>query len=403
MQKIYKTAIIGGGASGLMTAVELLSGKGAFNGKDVLILERADRVGKKLIATGNGQGNLTNRNFSEQFYHGNKEFIKRFIELAKEIDLESYLENFGIPLCTLKDGKMYPLSRQASSVLDIIRAFLISKGCVIETDAKVTSVTEKASVFTLNTEKGIFNAQKVVMAVGGASAKQFGTDGTSYGLAEKFGHKITKIYPSLVQLKTETAPIKGLKGLKEVARVSVIKNGKEIAQSTGDLLFTEYGVSGSSVFSVSSYLDGQGQEYVNVEFLPEMSQNSVTVLLNKRFNCAYISKEDILNGIVNKRVGQAVLKTVKEFTAQEIAYALKNFRLKVTGNLGFNYAQVTKGGVSTDKISASTYESQLQKGFYVTGEALDVDGDCGGYNVTFAFCSGILCARDIKNKFVGKN
>ena len=140
MNKIYKVAVIGGGASGLMCAVDLCSGKNALLGKDVLILERNDRVGKKLIATGNGQGNLMNERFGAESYRGEKAFVDDFIRIAKEIDLESYLDGLGIPLCTLKDGKKYPLSRQASSVLDTLRAYLSFKGCITETNAFVKAL-----------------------------------------------------------------------------------------------------------------------------------------------------------------------------------------------------------------------------------------------------------------------
>ena len=396
MQKIYNTAIIGGGAAGLMTAVELTRGNSALSGDEVLILERMDRVGKKLIATGNGQGNLMNRNFGAQFYHGDKDFIDAFIANTINIDLQNYLSELGIPLCTLKDGKMYPLSRQASAVLDIIRAYLDSKGCVTQTNSLVTEITKKGEYYTIKSSSGIYVAKSVVLAVGGAAQKQFGTDGSSYCLAQNFGHKKSELYPSLVQLKTQTDPIRGLKGLKEVATVSAVVGGKTLTSSTGDLLFTDYGVSGSAVFQVSAYLSGKENEYLNIEFLPEMSQKEVTVLLKNRLSCGYIAKADILVGILNKRIGQAVLKTVKEITAESVAHALKNFKLKVTGNVGFNYAQVTKGGIKTNDIDKNTFESKLAKGVYIVGEMLDVDGDCGGYNITFAFSSAIAAARAIK-------
>lgn len=395
MNKLYKTAIVGGGASGLMTAVELLSGDNALLGSEVIIIEKTDRVGKKLASTGNGQGNLTNENISCEFYRGDKYFIDEFIELAHKTDIKEYLYSLGIPLCTLKDGKMYPLSRQASAVVDVLRAYLDSKGCVTVTGECVKQIFKQEN-FVLKTENNCFYAQTVVLAFGGSVAKQFGTDGTSYNLAKDFGHKITKLYPSLVQLKTQTDLIKGLKGLKEIAKVTAIKSGQPVASSTGDILFTEYGVSGSSVFQVSAYLNGEDSESLKIEFLPDLSQKDVTVMLKKRLDCNFMSPNDVLCCMLNKRVGQAILKTVKTITAETVSYALKNFTLKVTGNLGFNYAQVTKGGVSTEFINPKTFESKLQKGLYVIGEALDVDGDCGGYNVTFAFVSGILSARGIK-------
>ena len=398
MQKIYQTVIVGGGASGLACAVELLSNESALLGENVLILERNDRVGKKLIATGNGQGNLMNQKFNKDFYHGEKSFVCDFIDNAFKVDLERYLSDLGIPLYTGKDGKKYPLSRQASSVLDVLRANLMEKGCQIKTDSKVIAIEKRGDVFAVKTQSEQYLSKTVVMATGGSAGKQFGTDGSSYSLAQKFGHKLTPLFPSLVQLKTETNLIKGLKGIKELARVTAEIDGKEIASATGDLLFTEYGVSGNTVFQISSAFSGRGKESVKIEFLPELTLEEVQEILEKREKLAYLNNLEPLSGIVVKRVGQAVIKTAKSISPKDVAYALKNFRLKVTGNTGFNYAQVTKGGISTADINSKTMESKLQKNFYLIGETVDVDGDCGGYNVTFAFVTGIVCAKDIKNK-----
>ena len=398
MQKTYQTIIVGGGASGLACAVELLSNERPLNGLDVLVLERNDRVGKKLIATGNGQGNLMNQKFGKEFYHGADFFISDFVDNALKIDLETYLNEIGIPLYTGKDGKKYPLSRQASAVLDVIRANLTHKNCQIKTDSKVLSIDKKGQLFSVKTKDQEYLCKTVVMATGGSAGKQFGTDGSSYSLAQKFGHKITPLYPSLVQLKTDMTVIKGLKGIKELARVTAEIDGKEISTAVGDLLFTEYGVSGNTVFQISSAFNGRGKESVKIEFLPELSFNEVVKLLEQREKLGYLKSVEPLSGILVKRVGQAVIKTAKSTTPKDLAYALKNFRLKVTGNTGFNYAQVTKGGVNTEEINSKTMESKRQKGFYMVGETVDVDGDCGGYNVTFAFVTGIVCAKDIKNK-----
>ncbi|MBO7345088.1 MAG: aminoacetone oxidase family FAD-binding enzyme [Clostridia bacterium] len=398
MQKIYQTVIVGGGVSGLACAVELLGNESALLGENVLILERNDRVGKKLIATGNGQGNLMNQKFNKEFYHGEKSFVCDFIDNAFKVDLESYLNDLGIPLYTSKDGKKYPLSRQASSVLDVLRANLMEKGCQIKTDSKVVEIEKKADLFLVKTQSEQYLSKTVVMATGGCAGKQFGTDGSSYSLAQKFGHRLTPLFPSLVQLKTETNLIKGLKGIKELARVTAEIDGKEITSATGDLLFTEYGVSGNTIFQISSAFSGRGNESVKIEFLPELSFDQVQEILKKREKLSYLKNLEPLNGVIVKRLGQAVVKTAKSNSSKDVAYALKNFRLKVTGNTGFNYAQVTKGGISTSDINSKTMESKLQKNFYLIGETVDVDGDCGGYNVTFAFVTGIVCAKAIKNK-----
>ena len=398
MQKIYKTAIVGGGAAGLLAAVELLSGSNCFKGEDVLILERNDRVGKKLIATGNGQGNLTNANVSENNYYGDKNFIARFIAQEKNLNLKEYFYRLGIPLGSGKDGKIYPLSKQASAVLDVIRSYLEYKGCVVVTGKKITGVEKTASGFVVLHDKEKFFAKTVIMATGGKAGKQFGTDGTAYAIAEKLGHKTTELYPSLVQIKTETDVIKGLKGLKETACVTAFCGAKPLKSATGDLLFTEFGVSGSAVFTVSAATAGVKDAYLIAEFLPELSFSDTEKILEDRMSKPYFKKEELLCGVLNKRIGQAVVKSAKAFTAKDIAYAIKNFKLKIKGTLDFNYAQVTRGGIKTDKVCVENYQSKLINGFYIVGEALDIDGDCGGYNLTFAFTSGIVAAKDIKDR-----
>lgn len=396
MNKVYSAVIIGGGASGLFCAIELLKSDNAFDGKDILILERNDRVGKKLIATGNGQGNLTNEVIGTDNYYGDRDFVIQFIKQLKEIDLENYLTQLNIPLYRADDGKIYPLSRQASAVLDIIRSYLGKKDCDIKTGEKVIDLDKTGDIWTIKTESDRFFAKNVVLATGGKAQSQFGTDGQGYKLAEKFNHKLTPLYPSLVQLKTDTSLIKGLKGLKETAKVNVINKGKTIKSATGDLLFTDFGVSGSSIFMVSSAVANLTDCKLVIEFLPSLNESDIEKIITDRLNCEYIEKQDILCGIINKRIGQAVLKTVKNFTAKCIAKALKNFTLDIKGSLGFNYAQVTRGGIITKDINPLTYESKLVDNLYVIGEMLDVDGDCGGYNLTFAFTSAICSARAIK-------
>ena len=396
MQKIFKTAIVGGGAAGLISAVELLSGNNAFNGADVIVLERNDRVGKKLIATGNGQGNLTNVNIGEDYFYGDKNFIREFLKQLSDINLTEYLENLGIPLVESKDGKIYPLSKQASAVLDIIRSYLDYKNCVVKTGFAVTEIVKKKDFFSVRSSGEEILAQSVIIATGGSAAKQFGTDGSSYQIMEKLGHTKTKVYPSLVQLKTDTAKIRSLKGLKETVTVTAYSGGQKVKSASGEILFTEFGVSGSAIFQVSAGIADKNDVTLSVEFLPDINPRDLTAILSRRLETPYINKEDLLTGMLNKRVGQAVLKTARSASVRDIVSAIKNFTLKVNGTLGFNYAQVTRGGIKTDKIDARSMQSKIVDGVYIVGEALDIDGDCGGYNLTFAFTSGLIAARAIK-------
>ena len=398
MSKFYKVAIIGGGSAGILNAVELLSGDNCLNGEDVVILERNDRIGKKLISTGNGQGNLFNADFSSKYYHGESAFIDSFVRNANKIDVVNYFKSLGIYTTTLKDGKMYPISKQATSVLDLLRAFLLSKGCEIITGVTVNGVKKKGDAFTVFSDGMEIRVESVVLATGGKSQKQFGTDGTSYAIAQRLGHKLTDLYPSLVQVKTDLSKIKGLKGLKETAKVTAYDGNRELKSAFGEVLFTEYGVSGNAVFTVSGELASVKNPIIAIEFMPDFTRDEILTILTEREKAGYMTGELYLCGLINKRIGQAVCKASKSLSVKDVVSELKNFRLQVTGNLGFNYSQVTKGGIVTLDVDADTMESKLVENLYLIGEMLDIDGDCGGYNLTFAFVSGIVSAKRIKQK-----
>ena len=400
MRNFFKVAVIGGGASGLAFATELVMS--GVKGDDILVLERNDRVGKKLLVTGNGQGNLSNENLSAGFYHGDVATISSFIEGLKSFDIKEFFYSLGVPLKADGEGRIYPLSKQAGAVVDAFRYFLAKNSVNVITGARVVSLDKRKGVFTVVTEKGEFTAEKAVLSFGGAAGKQFGTDGGSYSLAEVFGHSVTPLYPSLVQLKTETQKIKGLKGLKQDVRITALDGRREIKTETGELLFTDYGVSGSAVFRISGYLADLSDPAIRIEFLPDFTKEEIERMINDKLRLVFIEKKEILSGLINKMIGVAIIKTVKEFSASAIAEAIKNFTLRVTGNTGFTNAQVTKGGIRGREIDPETFESRLTDGLYIVGEALDVDGDCGGYNLTFAFYSGYAAAKDVAGRCKSK-
>lgn len=399
MNKIFKAAIVGGGAAGLLCAAELLSGANRLNGEEIVVLERNDRVGKKLIATGNGQGNLSNAAISADNYSGDTAFVSVFINQVKNINLTEYLKNLGIITEKDESGRIYPVSRQANSVLDILRAYLSVNNCNVITGYKAVKITEKNGVFAVCSENGAtINAENVVLAVGGKAAKQFGTDGQGYSLATSFHHKLTPLFPSLVQLKTEKEPIKGLKGIKSNVDLALCDGNEFIKKASGDLLFTDYGVSGNTVFKISDKAVTLKNPVLKIDFLPTITETELSEILAKRTRDGFIPKNDILNGLVHKKIGETIVK-LSGGDRTRIIKAVKSYKIRVTGTLGFDYAQTTKGGIETSDICPDAYESKLKNGLYITGETLDVDGECGGYNLTFAFISGIVAARSIKNKF----
>ena len=392
--KFYKIAIIGGGASGLTSAIALK--RAGFD--DFVLLERLDRVGKKFISTGNGQGNLSNTQIKQDFYDGNdRSFVLPAIQKYGFNEIKDFYNFLGITLTEEDDGKVYPMSKQASSVLDVMRAYLAYKNTNILTNFFVTDIKKTDDGYILTADNGEkLMANTILLCTGGQAQKQFGTDGNGYDLAKRFGHKITPVYPSLVQLKTDSPLIKGLRGLKADANVYAISNGKVIKSAVGEVLFTDYGVSGNAIFKISGYLVKAKNPEVKISFIPNLSFDELVDKIENRFTTQpYLQVEDALTGLVNKQIGKQIIKTASDNSSYSIAFATKNFILPITGNLGFNYAQVTKGGVSTTDIDQFTMQSKLASNLYVLGELLDVDGDCGGYNLHWAFASAMSAVDDI--------
>lgn len=395
MSEILKVAVIGGGFSGLVAA-EVLSEK---LGAGVAVFEKNDRAGKKILATGNGRGNISNEEIRVEKYHsvagaGVGYAIGRY----GNDSIKEYFYRLGVPTRT-EDGKIYPSSFQASAISDALRQKIASCDCEISTGCEVLSLSRKNGVFALKTSSGEYCAQNVIFACGGKAGRQYGTDGSAYSLLKPFGHDATALFPSLVQLKTRTEHIKGLKGVKVNACVSLLDGNKIISEIQGDLLFTEYGVSGNTVFFLSSYAAGREGLAISADFLPEKSEKELADYLTYKSTLSHIDG-DILGGIINKQLGRAVVKRAcpDGYTADkaaDLARAVKNFRLEITGSLGFDYAQVTRGGIEFSGVNEKTFESKMATGLFIVGEALDVDGDCGGYNLQWAYSSARCAAEEI--------
>ena len=399
---LKKVIIVGGGMAGLTCATELSR---RFNGQDITVIERLQRVGKKILSTGNGQCNLTNENLSLSNYHGlSVDFTKFALENYGKQSLIDFFEKLGVKIIN-DNGKYYPQSKQASSVLDALRFYLTYKNVEIFTEEKVVDIT-KTKNFCVTTDKGNkYYAENVIIAVGGKSAKHLGTDGTSYNLLEKFGHKVTKLYPSLVQLKCSTQEIKGLKGLK--AQVSLYAKTDSVVSPNfkGELLFTDYGISGNAVFSVSSYVAGQSSAKVYVDFCPNMNSEELKLFIsNKIKNCPYLTYENLLSGVLPNKIALRLVincgfkpdETVNLSCVDRVTKVVKTTVYTITGDTGFDNSQVTHGGVLTCDFNDKTMQSKLVSGLYAVGEVLDIDGDCGGYNLQWAYSSAMTASKDIK-------
>lgn len=400
MSKIYKVAIIGGGFSGLVAAEKLSTNLG---GENVIVLERNDRVGKKILATGNGRGNISNVDVSPERYHSNLGANVAFaLEKYGNKSIIDYFYSLGVDV-SVEDGKIYPSSFQANSILDMLRFKLEYLKTVIKVGCKVEGVYPKGSIFTINAGGEEYFAEKVIFACGGKAGKQYGTDGTSYSLLQKLGHTVTDLSPSLVQVKTDTQKIKGLKGLKSQAVASLVVDGKVVKSFEGDVLFTDYGVSGNAIFYLSAYIPHNKKCKISLSFLPDKTQDEIAEFLKNKFkNVRYLGASDALTGVLNKQIGRAVINSCGQIKAdfkgaEIVAHAVKNFTLDITGTLGFDYAQVTKGGIAFSEICERTMQSKKHRGVYVVGEMLDVDGDCGGYNLQWAYSSASLACDGVLN------
>ena len=393
-----RVIIIGGGASGMLAALTA-----AESGHSVLLLERQSRVGRKLLATGNGRCNLTNYHAAPDRYHGEDGTF--CAHALQEFDVGATLQYFAsLGLLTVSEdsGRVYPMSNMAGSVLDVLRYALERPGIEVRTGQVVTAVKPAAEGFAVKTETDAFAARRVILAAGGGAGSKVGGVMDGYQLAKGLGHHRTALYPSLVQLKTDPTYPRALKGVKAEAAVTIRRGGDVLAQNRGEVLFTEYGVSGPAIFDLSrSAATGGAGLTVTLDLLPDWDEGAVLAWLHRR-QAAALGREagTLLTGTLHSRLGQMVCKAagftnqpIAELSADDlhrIAARVKGFSLPITGVCGFDQAQVTAGGLRCDEFDPHTMESRLVSGFYACGEVLDVDGDCGGYNLQWAWSSGHL-------------
>lgn len=406
LMKHYSVIIVGGGPAGMMCAL-CLAKKGM---QGVLLLERNDRLGKKLSATGNGQGNVTNADMAAEHYFSETGSAESVLTAFGKDELLHFLRSLGGLFSADDEGRVYPASRQASSVTDLFRFALAESGVTVRLGEKVSSARKEGENFEVCTEAGRYSARTLVLACGGKASPHFGSDGSGYALAQSFGHTITPLSPSLVRLKAEKEHIRGLKGVRSDCRVSLSRargEGEDTALRSpvvrGDVLFTEGGLSGDAVFRLSAFAR-EGDE-LDIDFLPDFSEREIASLLfEKAGRYPNMRAEDLLRCVVHGAIGRVVLRRCgiraeesSEVTAQRIpklALVMKRYAVRITGTEGFANAQVTKGGVRLNELD-KTLMSRKADGLYIVGELADIDGECGGYNLQWAFSSGAVAADAI--------
>ena len=389
-------AIIGGGASGMAAALAAAENEN----NQVILLERQARVGRKLQATGNGRCNLSNIHAASRGYHGtDAAFVDTAIKAFDPAMTLAWFQNLGLFTVTEESGKVYPYSDQANSVVDVLRLALNQPNITLMTGYEVTKITKTADGFQItNGEEPIF-CNKLIVACGGLAGSKLGGTMAGYKLLAKLGHRSTKLRPSLVQIKSSWPELPSLKGVRANCHVQIYHEGQLYAQSTGELQLTEHGISGPVIFEISRDVCAQrGKWIAKLDFLPDITVQMLQQELQRR-RTTELPMEELLTGILHNRLGRVLTKTAgvkgkhlaKQLSnqeAEEVIRAVKSLELELTEPLGMDSAQVTAGGVLTDGFDPNTMESKLVPGLYACGEVLDIDGDCGGYNLQWAWSSG---------------
>ena len=392
--------VIGGGAAGMLAALTA-----AENGHRVLLLERQSRVGRKLLATGNGRCNLSNYHVSPAHYHGGAGFCDFALSQFDVGETLQYFASLGLLTVSEASGRIYPMSNMAGSVLDVLRYALERPEIDLQTGQTVTAVRKMPEGFSVKTETDTFSARCLILAAGGAAGSKVGGGMDGYRLAKSLGHHRTALYPSLVQLKTDPTYPRALKGVKAQCGISICRGSQVLARNSGEVLFTEYGVSGPTIFDLSRSVSAGGSDLTCLlNFFPDWEEAEVLHWLSQR-QAAMAAHEasPLLTGSCHTRLGQMICKSAG-FTNQRaagltrddlrrIARQATHFALPITGTCGFDQAQVTAGGLDTSEFDPRTLQSRLVPGLYACGELLDIDGDCGGYNLQWAWSSGRLAGK----------
>ena len=398
--------IIGGGASGMAAALAAAENEN----EQVVLLERQARVGRKLQATGNGRCNLTNLHAAEGGYHGEESsFANYAISKFGPEETLNWFRSLGLFTVAEDSGRVYPYSDQANSVLDVLRFALEKPNIEVKLGYEVEKVKKTADGFRVESKEETLECGKLIIACGGLAGTKLGGTMSGYKLLRSLGHKCTKLRPTLVQLKSGWPGITALKGVRANCRAAIFHNGQLHRESTGEIQFTEYGLSGPVIFEISrDACQGSGDWLCRLDFLPDISEEVLKEELLRRRE-TNLPTSELLTGILHNRLGRVITQTVgisgyvpvsqlETFEIEEVCRAVKGFDVSLTEPMGMDNAQVTAGGILTKEFDGTTMESRLVPGLYACGEVLDIDGDCGGYNLQWAWSSGRLAGEHAGGK-----
>ncbi len=404
MDDVPDVIVIGGGAAGMAAAIAA-----AECGESVLLLERMDRVGKKLLATGNGRCNLMNTGAPR--YPGGEAFARAVLARCGAQEQRRFWLSHGLNMRSEEGGRVYPASGQATTVLDVLRLAL--EACHVQTltGTAVTALQRRNGAWQVHTGHGSHRAMRVIVACGGCAQPKLGSDGSGYALLRSAGHRMVPVQPALTQIETDTAPIRGLSGIRLKCSVMVERHGHTMHREQGEALLTDYGVSGVCVMQCARYAR-KGDQLV-LDLLPAMGmerpEEALGQLVMRHGLWKHQPMESLLTGLCVPRLASALCRaagvsvrerligSLTEDEMRRLVSQMSGLRLTVRGVKGYDTAQVTSGGIATDDFDPATLMSRLAGGLHAAGEVLDVDGDCGGFNLMFAFGSGLLAGLNGRN------
>lgn len=397
---VYSIAIIGAGASGMIAAIAAAR----MRPHSVLLLEKEARVGRKLLATGNGRCNLLNTRVRADAYHGGGRAVAlSLLEQKPPQWLISFFEDLGLHLREESEGRCYPYSGQAASVLDALRNACDRFGVEVRCDTAVTSIEKSGRGFTLHGGSAPVQAKRVIFAAGGKASPSFGADGSAFAMMTTLGHRMTPLRPALAPIKLPPDRIRGLKGIRAHGALSLEVDRCIVREERGELLFTEYGISGVAAMQLAGTAgDALARKQRVRVFLHLMDAQTADAQIKRRVRLFEGQPmESICVGLLPNRVALCLLheagiapkEPISETSAAPLVSLLSHWALPVTGILPFQNAQITAGGLALDSFDPVTLESRLVPGLYACGESLDVDGDCGGFNLMWAWLSGIAAGE----------
>lgn len=410
--KKYDIAIIGAGASGLMAAL-----KASNSNKSVVVVEGNTKQGKKLLTTGNGRCNIANKNIDISHFHGDSDEISELLKLYPWQKIAEEFEKIGIFFVADNEGRLYPKSLQATSVLKALSDSLAEKAVNLITDFKLETAVKQKNLFILTAENGLsFSCEKLILACGGMASPKHSGNTFGYEIAKQLGHSVTKLMPTLTKFSCEDKFIKPLSGVKAKCKASLMHQNKEVYSEVGEMIFGDKTLSGICLFNLSIHANkyfAKGENLkIKFDFMPKDSEDLICENVYKIIkNRPLMQCGDILNGFLNSKLGFSLVKKsgidpmleikfLSEKQVLKIVHMIKSFSLEVSFHKKWETAQVTDGGIPLKEIDVSTMQSKICPSLYFAGEILNIHGDCGGYNLYWAWLCGMIAGENATTKVI---